>query len=169
VVDVGVGLQDADRPFDRALRVALGVLEGALEEDHALGKLGREVFVEVGGHFAAQLVVPGGPAVRPRLDGPLPGAGRLDGELTRPAHAGHVGVDGVQFRLQPSPSAWRLVLDDSLQLLVAVAEYVGGNGDRVAYGALDGVPAVVEDRRRLCDPDPARAFTALRCGHLSRQ
>ena len=41
--------------------------------------------------------MPGGPAVRPRLDGPLPGAGRLDGELARPAHAGDVGVDGVHL------------------------------------------------------------------------
>ena len=62
----------------------------------------------------------------------------------------------------------RLVLDDGLQLLVAVAEDVGGNGDGVAYGALDCVPPVVEDRRRLCDSDPARTFTALRCGHLGR-
>ena len=60
-------------------------------------------------------------------------------------------------RLQPPPPARRLVLDDRLELLVAVAEDVGGDGDGVAYGALDRVPPVVEDRRRLCDPDPARS------------
>ena len=83
------------------------------------------------------------------------------------------GVSTVNSPAQRTPLTWastacssdsshrrpagRLVLDDGLQLLVAVAEDVGGNGDGVAYGALDGVPAVVEDRRRLCDPDPARS------------
>ena len=38
---------------------------------------------------------------------------------------------------------------------------------RVAYGALDCVPPTIEHGRRFCDPDPARRFAALRCGHLA--
>jgi hypothetical protein len=164
-----VGLQDAQRVLDRALRVALAALERPLEEDDALRELAAEVLVEVGVDLAAQFVVPRRPAVRPGLEAVEPRARRLDREHTRPADAVDVGVDRGQLGLEPAPSPRRLELHDRLQLLVAVAEDVGGNGDGIAYGALDCVPPVVEDRGRLGDSDPARAFTALRCGHLVPQ
>ena len=74
-------------------------------------ELAAEVLVEVGGDLAAQLVVPGRPAVGPRLEVELPGAGRLDRELTRPAHAAARGrrrraarTRATAFR--PAPCSW---------------------------------------------------------------
>ncbi len=72
-----------------------------------------------------------------------------------------------QLGLEPSSPARGLVLHDRTELLVSVAEDVGGNGDAVAYGALDCVPPTIEHGCRFCDPDPARRFAALRCGHLA--
>ena len=49
-------------------------VQRALQQHDALRQLAREVLVDVGLDLAAQLVVPGGPHVRPRLDRELPAA-----------------------------------------------------------------------------------------------
>src|SRR5262249_32331513 len=152
--------QGVERVLDRAARLAVGSLERALEQDRALGQLAGEVLVEVGLDLAPQLVVPCGPGVRPRLDRGLPAADRLDAEGAAAAHAREVGVERGHRRLEPAGPAGRLVLDDGAQLLVAVAEDVGLDGDTVADGALWRVPAAVDDGGRMRDPDAPRRFVA---------
>ena len=125
--------------------VVLGGCGRRLEQHGALGQLAAEV-VLAGVDLAVHLVAPGGEDVAPRLDRVLPAAGRLDRELALPADAVDVGVDRVHRRLEPAPAAWRLVADDGAHDLVAVAEDVGGDLDRVADAALGRVTSAVDGR-----------------------
>src|SRR5687768_15545979 len=107
--------------------------------------------------------------VAPSFDRPLPATGRLDRELALPADAVDVGVDRVERRLDPPLGARRLVAHDRAQLLVAVAEDVGGDADGVADAALDRVASAVHLRGGVVDLDPRRELGSLRRGHSVRQ
>jgi hypothetical protein len=49
---------------------------------------------------------------------------------------------------------------------VAVAEDVGGHGDRVAYATLGGITASVDRWSGILDLDPGGGFAASLVGHL---
>ena len=138
----------------------------ASTQHRALGQLAAEV-VLAGVDLAVHLVAPGGEHVAPGLDRELPAARRLDRELALPAHAVDVRVDRVHRRLEPAPAARRLVADDGAHDLVAVAEDVGGDLDRVADAALGRVTSAVDGRRGMVDQRPGGSFVALRGGHLT--
>jgi hypothetical protein len=148
-----------------AAYLACGLGAAVLEKHHALGQLAGEVLAEVGVDLAAQLVVPGRPHVRPRLDRELPRPGRLDREAPAPAHAVDVRVERPHRGLEPAPTSGRLVLDDGAQLLVAIAEDVGLDVDGVVHGSLGRIAATVHDGGRMRDPDAPWRFGALGGGH----
>ena len=173
VVEGGLGervvAQGGDGGLERLLvGVVLGGLRRRLEQHGALGQLAAEV-VLAGVDLAVHLVAPGGEDVAPGLDRVLPAAGRLDRELALPADAVDVGVDRVHRRLEPAPAARRLVADDGAHDLVAVAEDVGGDLDRVADAALGCVTSAVDGRAGMVDQRPRGSFVALRGGHLPRE
>ena len=156
------------RVLDRALRVALGLLERALEEDDALGDLaargprrGRRRPCGA----ARRARSPSGPSTPRTVNCQVPG--RLDRELARPAHAVDVGVDGVQLGLQPPSPAGRLVLDDGRSFswpsrkMSAETATVSPTVRLTAYRppSRTGAGFAILIRRG--------AFTALRCGHLA--
>ena len=61
--------------------------------------------------LARELVAPGAEHVGPGLDRVLPGAGAVDRELARPAHAAQMGVDPAQLGLVPLLLAGAAVAD----------------------------------------------------------
>jgi hypothetical protein len=155
------GLEDVV-VFEHAQRVLDQLAVGALraggdvrQQQGALAQLAREVML-AGLELALQLVAPGREDVRPAGDRELPATDPVDDERAAPAHAVVVRVERVQLGLGPLARARAPVQRDGAQLLVAVAEDVGGDFDEVADRALRRVAAGVDDRLRVLDVDPGR-------------
>ncbi len=142
-------------PDERLLLVARGTFGGCREQHLALRELAREI-VLAGLDLAPQLVAPGPEHVGPGDDRPFPAADPLDQEAPRPADAVEVGVGLVQLALLPLRVARAAEAHGSPQQLVAVAEDVGADVDRVADAPLHGVAAAVHDGSRQRDHDPPR-------------
>ena len=148
VAQGGYGVLD-----QRSVGPRLGLACRSPEKLDALGELAGQV-VLLRRHLAGELVAPGSEDVRPRLHRVLPAARAVELEAACPADAAEVGVDGDHLDLAPAARLRRLVADDRAEDLVAVAEDVGLDPDRVADDPLGGVPAVVDRGRRILDDDP---------------
>ena len=151
----------------RLIRLGLGFACRGGEELDAFRELAGELML-LRGDLALELVAPGAEHVGPGLDRVFPRSLLVDVEAALPAHAAEVGVDAHHLGLAPVAGLRRLVADDRAQDVVAVAEDVGLDFDRVPDDALGGIPAVVDRRRRVLDHDPLGAAAWFRAARLGR-
>ena len=145
---VALGAELLQQRPQRLLIGALGLLEGALQEQAPLGQLERHV--QPGVVLLHHLGAPAFEQVAPGLDGVDVAAVAHDRKAAGPA----IVLDQRHRRLAPGALVLGAVLDAGGNLVVAVAEDVRLDLDHVADHALDRMPSAVELRLDPLDHHP---------------
>ena len=132
-----------------------GALHRRLEQQPAFGELSLEVFL-ARFQLPPELVAPGPERVDPGLDRVLVAAQAEDVEAALPAHAVQMCVHPMHLRLVPLALVWAPPAHHHPELVVPVAEHVGGDHDRVTDAPLSWVTAAVDRRGRVLNHDARR-------------